>query len=600
MAQKKLYPAIDYTSRDFNSIKSDLVNYAQRYYPNTFRDFNEAGFGALMLDTVAYVGDILSYYVDYSANESFLDTSIEYDNVLKHGRQMGFRFTGNPSSSGIATFYIIIPSNAEGLGPDTRYIPILKRGSSMSSDSGALFILNEDVVFSDPKNEVVVSAANTTTGVPTFFAIKAFGQVISGEIKDEEIEVGDFEKFRRIELTDENITEVLGCYDTEGHEYFKVDYLSQDVIFKSITNRDSATNDKAASLLKPVVVPRRFVVEREREKTFMQFGFGSSRDITADPLIDPATSVMSFYARDYVTDTSFDPASLLGTDKLGVSPANTTLRIVYRTNTTDDVNVGSNGLSSVVSTEFQFDNINALNSTSVALVQRSIEVSNDEPILGDVSLPTTKELKIRIYDSFAAQNRAVTAQDYKALTYQMPPEFGAIKRVSIIRDTQSRKRNLNLYVMSEDSNENFETSNSTVKQNLKTWLNKHRMINDTIDILDAKIVNIQINYTIVADLEANKYEISNTANLTLADHYKQKLEIGESFYITDIYSVLNRINGVVDTTQVSVTQVMGGLYSTTTFDMDAAMSPDGRFIRVPNNVVLELKYPEDDIRGSVL
>ena len=154
--------------------------------------------------------------------------------------------------------------------------------------------------------------------------------------------------------------------------------------------------------------------------------------------------------------------------------------------------------------------------------------------------------------------------------------------------------------MSEDSNENFETSNSTVKQNLKTWLNKHRMINDTIDILDAKIVNIQINYTIVADLEANKYEILNTANLTLADHYKQKLEIGESFYITDIYSVLNRINGVVDTTQVSVTQVMGGLYSTTTFDMDAAMSPDGRFIRVPNNVVLELKYPEDDIRGSVL
>ena len=189
MGTKKLYPAINYTSRDFNSIKGDLVNYAKRYYPNTFRDFNEAGFGALMLDTVSYVGDILSYYVDYSANESFLDTAIEYDNVLKLGRQMGFRFTGNPSSSGIATFYIIVPSNISGLGPDSRYIPILKRGTTLSSNVGSLFILNEDVNFGDPKNEVVVATANENTGAPTNFAIKATGQIISGEIREENIEI---------------------------------------------------------------------------------------------------------------------------------------------------------------------------------------------------------------------------------------------------------------------------------------------------------------------------------------------------------------------------------------------------------------------------
>ena len=172
MGTKKLYPAINYTSRDFNSIKNDLVNYARRYYPDTFQDFNEAGFGALMLDTVSYVGDILSYYVDYSANETFLDTALEYDNVLKLGRQMGFRFTGNPSSSGIATFYIIVPASVTGLGPDVRYLPILKQGTSLSSDGGSQFILNEDIVFADPKNEVVVSAANENTGVPTFFAEK--------------------------------------------------------------------------------------------------------------------------------------------------------------------------------------------------------------------------------------------------------------------------------------------------------------------------------------------------------------------------------------------------------------------------------------------
>ena len=600
MSQKKLYPAINYTSRDFNSIKNDLVNYAKRYYPDTFQDFNEAGFGALMLDTVSYIGDILSYYVDYSANETFLDTAIEYDNVLKLGRQMGFRFTGNPSSSGIATFYITVPASATGQGPDSSYIPILKRGTSMSSNTGTAFILNENVDFSNPKNEIVVAAANATDGGATHYAIKSTGQVISGEIKQEVVDIGDFEKFRRIELSDENITEVLSCFDSEGHEYFKVDYLSQDIIFASVANRDTASSTKAASILKPVAVPRRFTVERERLKTFLQFGFGSERNVTTDPLIDPATTVLNFHARDYVTEKSFDPTNLLGTDKLGISPANTSLRIIYRANTNDTVNVGSNGLSAIANPEFQFDDINSLNSEKVSAVQDSIEVSNEEPILGDITLPTTSELKTRIYDTFASQNRAVTAQDYKALSYQMPAEFGAVKRVSVVRDPDSLKRNLNLYVISEDENNHLETANVVVKKNLKTWLNKYRMINDTVDILDVKIINIQITFTIVADLESNKFEVLNSANLALARFYSKLPEIGESFFITDVYSVLNSVQGVVDTTQVSILGVSGGIYSSTFFDIDASISPDGRYINVPNNVILELKYPSEDVRGSVL
>ena len=600
MGTKKLYPAINYTSRDFNSIKNDLVNYAKRYYPDTFQDFNEAGFGALMLDTVSYVGDILSYYVDYSANETFLDTAVEYDNILKLGRQMGFRFTGSRSSSGIASFYIIVPVSTTGLGPDANYIPILKRGSALSSDAGAMFMLNEDVIFSNSKNEVVVAAANENTGVPTHFAIKATGQVISGEIREESIEIGDFEKFKRIELSNENITEVLGCFDSEGHEYFKVDYLSQDVIFTSVTNRDTSSNDRAPNLLKPVVVPRRFTVEQEKEKTFLQFGFGSERGMTGDPLIDPSTTILDFHAKNYVTETSFDPANLLGTDKLGVSPANTTLRIVYRINTSENVNVGADGLTSVGDVEFQFNNINTLDADKLGAVQNSLEVFNEDPILGDITLPSTKELKIRIYDTFASQNRAVTAQDYRALSYQMPGEFGAIKRVSVIRDPDSRKRNLNLYVVSEDNNGHLETTNITVKENLKTWLNRHRMITDTVDILDAKIINIKINFIVVADLEASKFDVLNSANAAVGRIFSKKMEIGEPLFITDIYSILNAVPGVVDTTQVSVSKATGGSYSSLAFNIDAATSPDGRFIRVPKNVIFELKFPSDDVRGSVL
>lgn len=599
MSRKKLFPAINYTARDFNTIKEELVNYAKRYYPDTFRDFNEAGFGALMLDTVAYVGDISSFYVDYSTNESFLDTALEYENILKIGRQMGFRFSGTPSSTGIASFYIIIPANSTGLGPDSAYIPILQRGTSLSSDDGTRFILNGDVDFSNPSNEVVVAKANETTGMPTHYAIKASGQVISGEMREEVITIGSYEKFKRIELSNENITEIIDVFDAEGNQYYEVGYLSQDIVYKSITNRDALTRERAPSLMKPIVVPRRFTVERQKNKTFLQFGFGSERDTTSDPLIDPSTTVLNFYSKDYVTETSFDPTNLLGTDKLGISPANTKLRISFRANTTDTVNIGSNTLSSVADSIFQFTNVNSLDPVVVSSVRSSLEVSNDNPILGDVTLPSIEELKIRIYDTFASQNRAVTQNDYRAITYQMPPQFGAIKRVNVFRDNNSNKRNVNLYVISEDADGNLTSPNSAIKSNLKTWLNRSRMINDTIDIFDAKIANIQIDFDIIADLESNKYQVLSDAISLLSQQYSKKMEIGEPFFITDIYNTLNEAPGVVDAVSVNVSIKRGTNYSTTAFDIEKAISPDGRFIKVPQNVILELKYPESDIIGSV-
>ncbi len=181
MTVTKHYPTIKYTSRDFNSIKNDLVDYAKRYYPDTYKDFNEAGFGALMLDTVSYIGDILSFYVDYSTNESFLDTAIEYENVLKLGRQLGYRATSNPSSFGIANFYMIVPADVSGIGPDSRYFPFLRIGTQLSSIDNVSFILNEDVSFADSSNEVVVSSVSDTTGLPTHYAIKTSGQVMSGQ-----------------------------------------------------------------------------------------------------------------------------------------------------------------------------------------------------------------------------------------------------------------------------------------------------------------------------------------------------------------------------------------------------------------------------------
>lgn len=597
MGIKKFFPAIKYTARDFNSIREELLDYTRRYYPDTFRDFSEAGFGSLMIDTTAYIGDILSFYLDYSANESFLDTAQEYDNILKLGRQMGYKFSGNASSTGIADFFISVPANASGLGPDEDYIPILIRGTTLSSDGGALFVLNEDVNFSNPDNEVIVADVDAN-GVPTNYAIRASGQVISGELNTELIAVGDYEKLRTIELENENITEIISVTDSEGNEYYEVDYLSQDIIFKAVTNRDTS-KQYAPNLLRAFVVPRRFTTEKMLDKTILQFGFGSERDTTTNPLIDPATTVLNFHSREYVTDTNFDPTNLLGTDKMGISPSNTTLRIVYRSNTTETVNVAAESLTNVVDPIFQFELENTLNASSIVEVRSSVQVSNPKPILGDISLPNSDELKIRIMDSFSTQNRAVTSQDYRSLIYRMPANFGAVKRASISRDTDSFRRNLNLYVISEDEFGKLEATNTVVKENLKTWLNHSKMVNDSIDILDAKIVNIRINFTVIATLEANRFQVNADSLSAVRSMFENKMEIGEPFFITDIYSRLNDVEGVVDTVNVRIEQVTGERYSPTIYDFDSSFSPDGRYIEVPQNVILEVKFPEVDIIGSV-
>ena len=593
---KKLVP-IRYTSRDFASIKEDLVGHAKRYYPDTFRDFNEAGFGSLMLDTVAYVGDILSFYVDYQANESFLDTAVEYNNVIRIARQMGYRLKGAPSSYGTATFYIIVPADPVG-GPQLIYAPTLLQGSELATTGGNVFTLAENVDFANANNEVVVAKANSDTGNPTHYAIKAFGQIISGQLARVQVEVGEFRKFLRLEVPASNISEIISVVDAAGNEYYEVDYLSQDVIYKEIINKNS---DKTfvKSLLKPSIAPRRFIVERERGKAFLQFGFGSDSELVTEALAEPSNVALNIHGKTHITDETFDPVKLLKTDKLGVSPSNTELTIVYRSNVGDSVTAPVGTLTDIVRPIIEFENPSSLEASKRIEAAASLEVTNEETITGDSGIPNIEEIKLRAAGAFAAQNRAVTKQDYKSLTYAMPSQFGSIKRCNIFRDNAVLKRNLNFSVVSEGSSGTLARTNDTIKRNLKVWLTKNKMIHDTIDILDAKIINIGIDFVIVVDAERNRFTVLNNAANNLKIELSRHMDIGEPFSISKIYSILNKTIGVTDAVDVKVVQKRGANYSSVTINLDEQTSSDGRGISVPENVVLEIKFPDIDIKGSV-
>ena len=596
---KKLQP-IDYTSRDFDSIRRDLENYAKRYYPDSYKDFNKASFGSLMLDTVSYIGDILSFYLDYQTNESFLETSIEYNNVVRLARQMGFKLNTSPSSYGILTFYIQVPSDNNTAGPNLDYAPVLRAGSILSSTGGGLYTLIEDVDFSVSTNQVVVGTVDSTTGNPTNFVIRAQGRAVSGRTLFKEVEIGNFQRFLRVDLETSRVAEVLSVSDSEGHEYVEVDHLSQNVIYKAIRNTNTATNSTVVNLLKAVPVARRFVVEREGQATYLQFGYGSDSELLSNSIADPTNLVLDLNGRDYITDLDFDPTNLISTDKFGIAPSNTTLRVGYRVNLNNDVNAAVNTIVGVDRPLFRFASQGSLSQAIRNTVISSIEVLNEEPFVGDISLPSSDEIKQRGFGFYATQNRAVTIQDYQSICYGMPAKFGSIKRAAVVRDFDEFRRNLNVYVISEDTSGKLLPANVTLKNNLRNWLLQYKVVNDTIDILDAQIVNFGINYVVAVDLNANRFTVINRANAALRDYLlKNQYEIGESILITDFYKVLQKVNGIIDVIDLEIVGKSGVSYASSSFDFEERLSADGRRIEGENNAIFELKFPNVDIKGAI-
>lgn len=598
MAKRKKTTPVIYTSREYASIREDLLQFAKRYYPESFQDFNESSFGSLMVDTVAYVGDILSFYLDYQTNESLLNTAIEYNNVVRLSKQLGYKYQGKPTSSGIVTLYCIIPANTLGLGPDSSYLPILKKNTQLKSKNGVSFLLEEDVRFDDPSNEIVAARINQTTGTPTSYAVKAYGKVISGILSEETITVGEFEKFKKVELSSRNISEILSVTDLEGNEYFEVDYLSQNVIFKDVTNR-GVDKDTSPAILKPFIVPRRFVVEQAYGKTTLQFGFGSDSELSDPSVAEPSNVVLKKHGKDYISDFTFDPSKLLSTDKFGVGPANTRLVVKYRTNNSGNSNAAAGSLTTVSNPLVEFNNPQSLNSVTAKSVRTSIECFNESPITGDVTPVTSDELRMRTMDNYAAQNRAVTTQDYKSVIYALPQKYGAIKRCQIVRDVDSFKRNINIYLLSEDQRGFLTTASQTLKNNLKVWLGHMKMVNDTVDIIDGKIVNIGIEFKVSADRTSNRYELLDACTQALKDKFLEPLDMGEPLYLGDIYATLNRVRGVVDTEDVKIVVKRGQSYSTTTYSVEEGLSDDGRVLSAPLNAAFEIKFPDLDIKGTI-
>ena len=179
----------------------------------------------------------------------------------------------------------------------------------------------------------------------------------------------------------------------------------------------------------------------------------------------------------------------------------------------------------------------------------------------------------------------------------MPPQYGAVTRANIINDPSSSNRKLALYLISQDNSGHLSETNTITKNNIKNWLNQYRSLNDQIEIYDPKIINFRVEFTVMVDKKFSQDAVLRQCINEMKVLYADKFYIGEPLYITRAYEILNRIDGVLDVRKVKINNKTGGAYSPITLDMDKIISKDGTFYQTPNNSILELKFPNEDIKG---
>lgn len=588
---------VNYLARDFSTIKEELKNYAKRYYADTLADLSDANINSFMIESVAYVGDILSYYLDYQTNETFLATAIERRNIINLAKSLGYKEQDNTTATGKVAIYVLIPDNGK-LEPDYSKAPIIRRGSQLTSTSNNIYTITEDVIIDNTLIGLnYVPTRINTFGNPTYYAVKVYAPIISGEIKQKTISIDNFIPFRKIYLDDLKIVEIVDILDSDFNEYYEVPNLSQNIVYKSVLNYES----EPKYVLKPITAQRRFIFGHEEGVPYIIFGgkqYKPDEELDVNPIIEPSKFVLNKYNNDHLSDKFFEPNHLTNGDLYGIGPEKTTLTITYRVNTSANNNAAIAEISNTKNLIIEFPT--NLSDTDLSIIRSSIQVVNEEPIIGQNVSMGVNELKDLAGSIYSAQNRAVTSKDYETLCYMMPQKYGSVKRVKAYRDPTSMKNNINLYVACVSPDGTLAPSNFKIKENLKTWLSEYKIITDTVDIMDAKIINFGIHYTILVDPNADKSSVIVDVSTHLKNVFLNKPNIGESFNILDVYREIRKHKFVLDIKEVKIKNIVGLNYSVTPFNIEANVTSDGNVIKIPKNAIFEIKYPDLDIIGNAL
>ena len=613
---------VRYLNKDFNTFKQQLIEFTKVYYPNTFNDFSEGSPGMMFLEIAAYVGDILSFYTDTQLQESFLALSQEKENLYHLAYNMGYRPKITTTSTTTLDVFQLLPSKIVNSTyvPDYDYTLRLNPGSLFASTEGPIFRLEDRVDFerssSFDETETNVYQLDNNNN-PQYYLLKKKSKVIQADLKSQTFPVGISEKFLNINLIDKNIIAIESIIDSDGNRWSEVPYMAQDTLFEDIENIGandpelSQYNSQTPYLLKLKKVPKRFV-SRLLADGNLQISFGAGISDKDDEQIIPNPDNIGLGLKDGSSklNTAFDPSNFLYTRTYGEAPSNTTLTVNYLVGGGIVANVGANTITKNELLDItQKPN---LISGIANFIKESIITTNPEAATGGGGEESIEEIRMNTMASFAAQHRTVTKNDYIVRTYSMPAKFGRIAKVYITQDDQltplttepNRIPNplaLNLYVLGYNQRKKLTTLNNATKNNLATYLEEHRMLTDSINIKNAFIINVGLDFEIVTFKSYNNQQVLLECITELKDYFKvDKWQINQPIIINEAMNIIGNVQGVISVQKFDIINLAGEDkgYSQYKYDIEGA-TKNGVIYPSLDPSVFEVKYPDIDIKGRV-
>ena len=619
---------INYLNKDFTDYRSQLIDFSQTYFPNTYTDFTETSPGMMFIEQAAYVGDVLSYYLDNQIQENFAQFARQTSNLYDLSYMYGYK----PKVTGLATvnlsFFQLVPSIASGSGGDTLYVPnyeyslFLNSNTSATTDNGITFTIEDPVDFSvsNSLDTTSVSVAQVSNNEPTYYLLKKDRKALSGEIKTITFDFSTPQEFATVLIEDNSIGGIIDCFDSEGRQWYEVDYLGQELVFNGIKNTNTndpnnyQNSDDTPYLLQTKQVQRRFTSRfLDSNKLQLQFGAGNPNDTDEDIIPNPMNVGLGLpFEKDKLT-TAYSPTNFIFTNTYGIAPSNTTLTIRYLKGGGVGSNVAANTVNQINNSSARFLKQN-LNSSTAQYIFDSLQVNNPIAASGGKGGDTAVQLKQNAISQINSQLRNVTADDYLVRALSMPPKYGIISKAitqkpnvyqnSYLSNNKfnDQKTTLCIYVLSQNLNGNLVNASNSLKNNLKTYINQYRMIGDSIDIKDAFVINIGVNFEIITEPNYNNNQVLTDCIVELKDFFKiNNWQINQPIILRDLTNILNSVAGVQTVNNISINNKVGTTsgYSQYAYDISGALQ-NGTIFPSLDPSIFEVKFPDADIIGRVV
>ena len=605
---------INYINKDFGTLRNQLINYSQTYFPSTYTDFTNSSVGMMFIEQAAYIGDVLSFYMDNQIQENFLQYARQPDNLYDMAYMYGYK----PKVTGLAEvdidFYQQVPAKLSGSEyiPDYDYALYIPANTQVGANGGSAvnFTIQDPIDFTissslDPTSE---SVAAVSVGNPSYFLLKKTRKAYSGTISIKSVSVGAPQEFLTFNINDNNIAGILDVVDSNGNIWYEVDYLGQELIYDSLRNTNvndpnSSLDTDAPFLLQTKQVQNRFATRFLDASTLqLQFGSGNPADTTEEVIPNPFNVGLGLPFEQNKLTAAYSPTNFIFTNTYGVSPTNTTLTIRYYTGGGVQSNVLANTTTNLNTSGIKFVQ-GGLNQTTAQYVFDSLASNNPVGASGGKDGDTVEEIRQNSISNFTTQLRNVTADDYLVRALSMPSKYGKISKAHTQKPkADEANTTLDLYVLTEDANNKLTVASDTIKNNLKKYIEQYRMIGDTISIKDAFVINFSVDFEIITYPNFNSNEVLESCIVALQTYFNtNRWQISQPIIIPDLFVLLDQLDGVQTVKNVFINNKTGTTkgYSQWAYDMKGA-NQNGTIFPSLDPSIFEIRYPNTDIKGRVV